>query len=692
MNVMNSRVLFLLFLSQFSIAVDIGSDTAVTRFNTQQVLANGDRIAGFAGLNAGFALSHSGVTGIFDSFFEVSGNINLNFGTVELNQNLMLSNNAYILNAGNITGAGHSVIFSPSIDSIFPQAEADGCSISFLDSIGTTDNINAVAWSPTSEYVAIGLGNNGGNELEVYSWDGSTLTYVDGVSLGNDVFAIDWHPVNDWIGVGRDSGGGDELYNYSFNGTTLALLDSISFGGGGNDVRAVRWRPLGNYLAVGTDSNTDELRVYPVNGSGVFGTPATVNFAPNQDINTLDWNDDGTLVVVGCDSAGGDELRVYTFTTSPSLAFDSSFPVNQKINGCSWNKVVPNTDIIAIGLETGGDNIQLFRHSTGSLTQLPTTLGISDPVNAVNWHPNGICLDVALDDGGSYDLATYAFANDDLTVDTTFELGTNILACRWSAFPGNYLAIGEVTNDLSVYRFDSNFIDISQVTFSNLELVLNNDISISNVSINFQGESVINGNNNILSLNDTATIVVSEGSSLLFQNITLEGIAEGRMRLLDSLSTLSFEDVIFILETDFTFSQGRFEVLGDFIISGSSTFHYTTDQQSIIRGGREADSDSPYYEGAIILDHSIFNYAPASNVDSLLYFESIRSSIKLISGILQANTLTLLTGTMMIEGDSRIKSSNSISFGNGVEGSNFCLNILPAANLDIIGEVAYENV
>ena len=34
--------------------VDIGSDTAVNRFNTQQTLNNGDRIAGFAALQGGF--------------------------------------------------------------------------------------------------------------------------------------------------------------------------------------------------------------------------------------------------------------------------------------------------------------------------------------------------------------------------------------------------------------------------------------------------------------------------------------------------------------------------------------------------------------------------------------------------------------------------------------------------------------
>ncbi|EKD48457.1 MAG: hypothetical protein ACD_64C00305G0002, partial [uncultured bacterium] len=45
---------FILFSAMHSLCVDIGSDTAVTRFNAQQLIQDGDRVAGFAWLTGGF--------------------------------------------------------------------------------------------------------------------------------------------------------------------------------------------------------------------------------------------------------------------------------------------------------------------------------------------------------------------------------------------------------------------------------------------------------------------------------------------------------------------------------------------------------------------------------------------------------------------------------------------------------------
>src|SRR5581483_406628 len=63
----------------------IGSDTAVTRFNTQQTLFNGFRVAGFAALAGGFNIFGGLTQATFDSFFGVSGIVSFNTGTLILN-------------------------------------------------------------------------------------------------------------------------------------------------------------------------------------------------------------------------------------------------------------------------------------------------------------------------------------------------------------------------------------------------------------------------------------------------------------------------------------------------------------------------------------------------------------------------------------------------------------------------------
>lgn len=100
------------------IGVDFGSDTAVTRFNTQQSLSNTDRIAGFAHMFAGFVLTNTSVTATFDSVFPVSGNVSLTHGTLILNQDLIFTDVTTILELGNITGNLHNVSFAQSVTCI----------------------------------------------------------------------------------------------------------------------------------------------------------------------------------------------------------------------------------------------------------------------------------------------------------------------------------------------------------------------------------------------------------------------------------------------------------------------------------------------------------------------------------------------------------------------------------------------
>lgn len=95
-----------LILTRVIYAANIGSNTAPTRFTTQQTANNGDVFAAFAGLVAGFALASNLVTATFTSFFSVLGNIDLRGGTLVLTQDLIMSNVSAITTMGNITGNG----------------------------------------------------------------------------------------------------------------------------------------------------------------------------------------------------------------------------------------------------------------------------------------------------------------------------------------------------------------------------------------------------------------------------------------------------------------------------------------------------------------------------------------------------------------------------------------------------------
>ncbi len=686
-------VLFLCLFFYVIKTVDIGSDTAVTRFDVLQILADGDRIAGFAELAAGFSLSGVGVTGTFDSFFPVIGDVSLSFGHLILNQDLIFHSNSQITKLGQISGNGHVIDLSSNMNCI-PTNFGPSCDISFLDSAVAPATINGVDWNVTSTLVGIAT-NSGGDDLSVYRWDGAALTLEDSVNLLRNARSVAWHPTNDWVAVGINGGAGDDIFIYTFTSSSLVLLDSVDIGGASADINSIAWHPDGAHLALGTNS-TAEIQVHEVNGSGIFGASTSVELTEN--VNAVDWDSTGSFLAVGTTVGGSfDELRTYTFTGSPlGLGLDASFDVGEVVNSVSWNKRSPDTDIIAIGLNGGPDRVQIYRHSPGSLINLSTSLGISTNVNSVDWHSSSACLAAGLNSSSGFEVRIFLFSDDTLTLDSNTELGSNTNTVRWSRGDGDYLATGDNSNDLTIYQFDSNFTDPTSVTFSNVKLFMHSNLTLHDTSITFSGESIIDGGGSVLTLSPTFSLIVGEQSSLLLRDITLEGVSDAHIRGLDEQSTFSLQNVCFVLDEDFTFTVGRLDILREFRIEGANnTFAYCSDQQLTIRGGflNSADPCSPFYTGALIVDFDVtFSYAPPSDSATLLTLENGFSRIMLNGGNLVANTLSLTKGIFQVDGKSTLQATTSITFGDGTVANNLDVNLLPAANLNVIGNLIYNNV
>lgn len=119
--------LFVFFYTPLCIAITIGSDTSVNRFNTQQTLNTGDRVAGFAWLVGGFMLNDSTVTATFDSFFGVSGNVNFRGGTLRLNRDLVLDNITTISTLGGIDGRNFMLDLSENLEFLPTATATAGC-------------------------------------------------------------------------------------------------------------------------------------------------------------------------------------------------------------------------------------------------------------------------------------------------------------------------------------------------------------------------------------------------------------------------------------------------------------------------------------------------------------------------------------------------------------------------------------
>ncbi len=695
MRLLNCMALFGL-LGSLCFAAEIGSDTAVTRFNSQVLVADGDRIAGFAALAGGFLIEGIAVVATYDSFFPVAGVLDFNFGTLELNQDLILHNTASIDHWGNVNANGHAFELAQSTKCVPEASSLDLCTITFTFEDVEAASIQAVHFSFDNLFLAEGEGTE-------FAVDGViNENFLDdraSVDLGRTVNTVNWHPSKDFIAAGIESGMGDELFTYTFDrvGNTLTLLDSVDFGGGGaNAVNEVSWHPDGGHLAVASDANANELIVYVVDSAGNFGASTLVSFTP--DATTVDWDSSGNFLAVGTKLAGGfDELRIYTFTPSPlGLALDASFNTGVAISELRWNKAASANGEIVVGAQGGANRLRVFRHDgAGGLVELVTGLSVGTQVNTVDWHPAGGCIVAGLQnnaEGTGGELRIYAFNDDDtLTQEDDHELSDDVLATDWSP-NGRLLAVGDdglggSDPTVSLWRFDADFITSDVVVFDNIHLILNGNVTFGQVAIKFTGESEIEGNNHILSMSPTFSMIIDSNSSVNFHNVQLAGINSTKLQLTDSTSTVSFQEVRMALDDDFCFDTGSFEVLDQWIISGDHKFIYQSPCTSRILSQLPQNGDEACtagHTGALIMDtNTTFSYDTTIS-STLIHLEDEYAKFIFNSATLAVtSSLQLTKGRLFFDGKCRIVGGDGLIFGDGTEAGNLYVEVLPAARLDI---------
>ncbi len=692
---------FLIFFSRSLDGMTIGSDTAVTRFNNQVTLNNGDRIAGFAALDGGFFIDSANVTATFDSFFQVSGPLEFNGGTLRLNQDLRVSNVSSLGPLGNITGDFHNLDLGRTVTVLPIPSNDTPCTLTFIDDDTGADPYETVDWAFDSVYVGVGTSGFQPNVI-VYEFDGSALTQVEIITppgFSFDVNAVRWHPSDYFLAVGIDAAffGGSELHIYSFDTgtTTLTLVSSNAVAGA---VTALAWHPDGDYLVVGTDANALEVQLYPVSGTGVLGAPVNINIAPNRDVQleSADFDSTGDYFAVGLNASGASPtILVYDFTKIPlGAVLNASVTTPATVAGLTWNQTI--TDLIAVG-QTGvsADRVIAYEHDggAGTLTQVATISDFSISVENVAWNRDGDCLALGtIVDAGVGQVRSYCYDDTTETFDfaNSFDLADDVGGIGWS--PDNaFLATGDDSNTLSIYNKSASSTSGSFI-FSNLNMILNNNLRINNASFLFNGMTTIEGQGNTLDLMGTTTFIIDANSSLTFKNIHLKGAGLQNISGTDVTSTLTCENMNWSLDNDFTFTQGTLSVVSNLVLEG--------DQKQFTFRSAGLALIEPF--STLIIDEGVtFSYDPSIADKELLQFTDNTSRLRLNGGTLHASLigLNLFKGSLVVDNNSSITSAattdaEAISFGDGsMSINNFNLGIDPAAILQIVsGRVLFNNI
>ena len=232
-----------------------------------------------------------------------------------------------------------------------------------------------------------------------------------------------------------------------------------------------------------------------------------------------------------------------------------------------------------------------------------------------------------------------------------------------------------------------------------IELAVDCDL---NWTWTFYGDCVLKGKGNTLKLGQAGAIVVHSSekpdgrSTLLLDDIEIEGISGNKIRCFDSVCTLSFNNVTWVQDADYTFSVGRFDVIGGLKMTGDGAFIYETNLTSTI-----------FEDSSIILDTGFtFSYAPSVGMRKLIWMQDSTSRLYMNGAALRTTStgMQLTNGTLIIDhknylyntdadGTSRTHLDWGIAFGDGILANDLNIIMMPAANIELmVGYLDYKNV
>ena len=221
----------------------------------------------------------------------------------------------------------------------------------------------------------------------------------------------------------------------------------------------------------------------------------------------------------------------------------------------------------------------------------------------------------------------------------------------------------------------------SAISFSNKTTIeLGTDVDL-NQTWTFVGECVLRGKGNRLTLGTNGNIVIERSdvrrSSLLFDDIEINGIRGNRIRCLDHTGTVSFMNVKWMQDANFSLTVGHFEALGDCKMSGKDyKFAYETNKTSYI-----------FENGLLHLDTGFtFSYAPSISDGTLLYLSS-GSRIFMNGATLHSTKpgLELYRGTLILDHKNYfISDASVISDGILLDGFSLDVEIMPSASIEIL--------
>ena len=269
--------------------------------------------------------------------------------------------------------------------------------------------ILSVKWSPSGQYIAVGMDATGATagQLIIFAFDRTTfsLKQVAQVTTGVDlvVNSVDWSFDEQYVAFGTaENTSGDEVFVYKFDRVNTILTFATSTPVDPSlDVTSVNWSHDGQFLAVATVDVNSEVLIFYFNRA-----VHTLTEVANQmfiiglgfGVNAVRWSASDLFLAVGTTVGLFSQTQIYRFnkqTFDLSLAASNNLgPLTVTINGLSW---APNEEYLAIvsTFIINEDQVHILHFDKDAMLEKVAGASLGVAALSVDWSPDGQAIAVS---------------------------------------------------------------------------------------------------------------------------------------------------------------------------------------------------------------------------------------------------------------------------------------------------------
>jgi hypothetical protein len=221
----------------------------------------------------------------------------------------------------------------------------------------------------------------------------------------------------------------------------------------------------------------------------------------------------------------------------------------------------------------------------------------------------------------------------------------------------------------------------SDTILDNTKLFINSDINLSG-TLRIRGDCVINGRGHCLVLDGDGCILIDNNASLRLKNIEVDGISGYNIRCLNDSGSLIMDEVRWVQDDDYTFSQGSIRIHNEVDVTGRYRFTYSSGLTSTVA------SDSTWFFSDLAQvsfgrKNGIFDREP-------LFCEDASSVLRLehCTLIITASGMQFTRGTFLCDREvildiESTSTSNGFILGNGIAEDDATFKLFPSAVLKL---------